>query len=147
MKAIAHAKVKTDSIDSATIYHLLRTDLLPTGYVPPKEIREIKDQLRFRGFVIMLRGMIKNQIHVLVDRNHVLQPGERETQDLFSQAGLTALKEVLLPDRERKILDELLRLYQHLEGQIELGNQWRKCFTAESPSGETLTCAGPLLKL
>lgn len=133
MKAIAHAKVKTDSIDSQTIYHLLRADLLPTCYVPTKEIREIKHQLRFRSFLIRLRGMAKNQIHTLVDRNHVLQPGERETQDLFSQSGLRALKGVELPDRERKILNELLRLYQQLEVQIELGNQWVEELYHESP--------------
>jgi transposase len=138
MKAIAHAKVKTDSIDSETIYHLLRSDLLPACYVPPKEIREVKDQLRFRGFLIMLRGMMKNQIHVLVDRNHALQPGQRETKDLFSQAGLKALKEVELPDRERKILDELLKLLEQLEAQIAIGNDWVEALYQASPEAQLI---------
>lgn len=138
MKAIAHAKVKTDSIDSMTIYHLLRTDLLPTCYVPPKEVREIKDQLRFRGFLIMVRGMIKNQIHVLVDRNHVLQPGQRETEGLFSQKGLKALEKVELSEREKKILDELLVLLKQLEAQIEIGNQWVEELYEGSPEAKLI---------
>lgn len=138
MKAIAHAKVKTDAIDSETIYHLLRSNLLPTCYVPSKEIREVKDQLRFRGFLVRLRGMIKNQIHVLVDRNHVLQPAERETKSLFSETGRRALKEVVLPARERQILDELLRLFEQLEAQIERGNDWVEALYQQSPEAQWL---------
>lgn len=138
MKAIAHAKVKTDTIDSATIYHLLRSNLLPTCYVPTREIREIKNQLRFRGFLISLRGRVKSQIHVLVDRNHVLQPGQRETKDLFSEPGLQALKTVELPERERKILDELLRLFTQLNVQIEVGNDWVEALYEESPEAQLI---------
>ena len=35
-KAIAHAKVNTDKVDSATLAHLLRNNLLPLSYVPEK---------------------------------------------------------------------------------------------------------------
>ena len=42
VKAIAQAKVKTDKIDSETLAHLLRADLLPESYVPPRDIRELR---------------------------------------------------------------------------------------------------------
>ncbi len=138
MKAIAHAKIKTDAIDSETIYHLLRTDLLPTCFVPPKEIREIKDQIRFRRFLVMLRTMIKCQIHTLVDRNHVLQPGQRTHQDLFSKKGVEALKQVQLPDKERKILDELLKLFSQIEQQIKTGDEWVQELHAQSPEARLI---------
>jgi transposase len=35
-KAIAYAKVKTDKVDSATLAHLLRSDLLPLSYCSGK---------------------------------------------------------------------------------------------------------------
>ncbi len=138
MKAIAHAKIKTDAIDSETIYHLLRADLLPTCFVPPKEIREVKDQIRFRRFLIMLRTMIKCQIHTLVDRNHVLQPRQRPYQDLFSKKCLPALKKVELPEREKKILDELLKLYEQISEQIETGNEWIKELHEQSPESRLI---------
>jgi len=38
-KAIASTKVKTDKMDSATLAHLLRNELLPLSYVPEKPVR------------------------------------------------------------------------------------------------------------
>lgn len=124
MKAIAHAKVKTDSIDSETIYDLLRADLLPTCFVPPPQIREVKDQLRFRGFLVRIRTMVKNHIHTLIDRNHVLGPEVRSVKDLFSKTGLLALKDVGLPLPERQILDEYLLLLEHLEARLDVSKGW-----------------------
>ena len=40
-KIIAEAKIKTDATDSKALAQLLRADLLPESYVPPKEIREL----------------------------------------------------------------------------------------------------------
>lgn len=34
-RAIAEAKIKTDTIDSRTLAHLLRADLLPRAHIPP----------------------------------------------------------------------------------------------------------------
>ena len=54
---------KTDKLDSETLAHLLRTDLLPESYVPPREMRELRDQVSFRVFLIEIRTRIKNRIH------------------------------------------------------------------------------------
>ena len=48
MKAIHHAKVKNDRVDSATIASLLRGNLLPTGYVCRRQIRSVRDLFRRR---------------------------------------------------------------------------------------------------
>lgn len=39
-KAIASAKIKTDKIDSRVLAHLLRTELLPTAYIPDRATRD-----------------------------------------------------------------------------------------------------------
>ena len=36
-------KKKTDKIDSETLAHILRTYLLPESYVPPRDIRMLRD--------------------------------------------------------------------------------------------------------
>ncbi len=41
-KAIAYAKVKTDRIDAKVLADLVRSNLLPEAYIPPKEIREMR---------------------------------------------------------------------------------------------------------
>ncbi len=40
VRAIAEARIKTDAIDSATLAHLLRADLIPEAHAPSKEVRE-----------------------------------------------------------------------------------------------------------
>lgn len=53
-RAIADAKIKSDSIDAKTLAHLLRTNPIPEVHVPPKEVREKKDLLRHRLWLVRL---------------------------------------------------------------------------------------------
>lgn len=41
-KAIGEAKIKTDKIDSHTLDHLMRADLIPESYLAPLETRHYK---------------------------------------------------------------------------------------------------------
>jgi hypothetical protein len=44
------ARTKTDRIGSATLTHLLRTDLVPQAYLAPPDVRELREVLRYRVF-------------------------------------------------------------------------------------------------
>jgi transposase len=46
-KAIASAKIMTDRISSETLAHLLRSNLLPTSYILPRQFRQTRDLLRY----------------------------------------------------------------------------------------------------
>ena len=50
VKAIAEARIKTDSIDSATLAYLLRADLIPEAYLRDKENLKRQKVLRGRSF-------------------------------------------------------------------------------------------------
>jgi transposase len=67
VKAIAEARIKTDSIDSETLAHLLRTNLIPEAYLRPRESREKQMTLRTRCFYVKLRTKVRNKIHYLMD--------------------------------------------------------------------------------
>ncbi len=69
VRVIAEAKVKTDRIDSRMLAQLLRADLIPTVYVPGEVTQEQRRQLRQRMFLVRLRTMLKNRIHILIDRH------------------------------------------------------------------------------
>lgn len=118
VRAIAEARIKTDRISSWTLAHLLRCDLLPTAYVRPKAERPAQLILRQRMFFVRVQTMVKNRIHVLVDR----QPGVREVaqefSDLFGAAGLAWLRTVELPAMERQLLDSELELLDVLRLRI-----------------------------
>jgi len=56
MKAIHGGKAKNDKIDSAKIAHLLRGGNLPIAYVYPKGMRETRDLLRRRMYLVRHRA-------------------------------------------------------------------------------------------
>src|SRR5262245_51684269 len=56
MKAIHGGKAKTDSIDAHKIAVLLRGGMLPQAYVYPKGMRETRDLLRRRTFLVRRRA-------------------------------------------------------------------------------------------
>ena len=84
IKAIAAAKIKTDKRDSETLAYLLKADLIPEIYIPPKEIRNLKFVLRERLSLVKGRTRIKNKIHYLLVKNRVQPNG---LSDIFGKVG------------------------------------------------------------
>lgn len=62
MKAIGASKKKNDKLDARTICDLLRCNLLPTCWVAPAEIRELRRMLRYRNLVVSQAVQMKNKI-------------------------------------------------------------------------------------
>jgi transposase len=62
MKAKQRAEdLKTDKVDSEILAHLTRMNWLPTVYVPPREIRDLKNLLRHRFYLRMVSTALKNR--------------------------------------------------------------------------------------
>ncbi|KXB00161.1 hypothetical protein AKJ40_01780 [candidate division MSBL1 archaeon SCGC-AAA259M10] len=70
-KAIAEAEIKTDSIDATTLAHLLRARLIPESYVPPDDIRELRDKTRARAGLGKERTRMKNKIKAELEKNRI----------------------------------------------------------------------------
>ena len=62
VEAIASAKMKTDKIDSEILAHLLRSNLIPEAWAPDKHVREKRDLVRFRSYLIRNRSRYKSKI-------------------------------------------------------------------------------------
>ena len=114
-KAIASARVKTDSVDARTLAHLLRTDLLPEAYIAPRELRDLRDLLRQRVALTHMRSALKNRVHALIARQGI----RHEHTDLFGKAGLLFLSELELREPPRRRLDSLLALICDFDREIE----------------------------
>lgn len=123
VKAIAAAKVKTDKIDARILAQLLRADLLPTAHIPGREVRALKNLLRQRIFLVVLRTMLKNRIHDLADRHH-LETGR--FSDLFGKGGRRFLQAAVegLPTPDADLLRQDLELLEQLEGHIHTAEGW-----------------------
>ena len=120
-RAIAEAKIKTDTIDARTLADLLRADLIPLVHVPSGEVRSQKNLLRQRLWLVGLRTMVKNRIHHILDRNHVnLTP----CSDIFGTAGRHLLDKVEITATDNLLLKAHLELLDNIQDQIKDAEQW-----------------------
>lgn len=62
MKAITAGKKKSDRIDARSIADLLRCNLLPTCYVLPPEVRDLRRLLRYRSLVVQESVRMQNKM-------------------------------------------------------------------------------------
>lgn len=113
-KAIAEARIKTDAIDSATLAHLLRADLIPRSWMPPREIRELRELVRHRQSLVRLRTGLKNKIHALLAGEGVRWHG---FSDPFGKRGLLFLRELEI--RNRSALDRYLNILEAMDEEIK----------------------------
>jgi transposase len=120
-RAIAEAKIKTDTIDARTLADLLRADLIPLVHVPSKEVRAQKNLLRQRLWLVGLRTMVKNRIHHILDRNHVtIIP----CSDIFGVAGRQLLDKVEITATENLLLKAHLEILDNIQDQIKAAEKW-----------------------
>jgi transposase len=97
-KAIAKAKVKTDKIDSRILAHLLRADLVPESWVPPKEVRELRSLVKHRAFLVRMRTKLKNRVHAELDRRDIdlkIPLFARRGMELLRCLGIDAVNQLL----------------------------------------------------
>ena len=91
---------KTDKLDARGLAILLRNGTLPEVWIPPSELRDQRELLRLRIFLVSLRTRVKNRIHGTLARHNVQVPGA----DLFGVAARlelgTRLPELPVHSRE-----------------------------------------------
>jgi transposase len=114
-KAVAAARIKNDKVDSKILAELLRTDFLPTAYIQPKAIRDLKELIRQRAVYVEMRTRIKNKIHSVL-----FKTGDKhEFTNLFGKAGRKFLLELKVAPVYRTELDRYLLTLDNLGLQIE----------------------------
>ncbi len=114
-KAIAAARVKNDKVDSKILADLLRTNLLPTAYIQPREIRDLKELVRQRLSYVEWRTRVKNKIHSVLFKNNL----KHDFTNLYGKAGLMWLKQLEVRDIYRRELNRYLATLDLLDRQIE----------------------------
>ena len=114
-RAIAEAKVKTDKVDSTILAHLLRADLVPAAYIPPREIRELRELLRYRAALVRLQTMVKNRVHAILLKHGYQCP----YTDAFGVQGRTWLATLPLRPVYQQALQGYLQVLDTLRNQIQ----------------------------
>jgi transposase len=106
VKAIAHARVKTDKVDAGTLASLFAAGYLPEIWTPDAET-ERKRRLTARRYqIVRHRTRIKNEVHAIL---HAHLVPKCPHADLFNQRGRAWLGRQELPDDERQAIGRHLR--------------------------------------
>lgn len=108
VKAIAEAKIKTDKIDASILADLLRADLVPSCYVAPKTVRDMRNLLRERIYFVRLRTMTKNRITTVFDRYPEEKSKFKSWTDLFGTKGRQQLDSININEADRAMIDREL---------------------------------------
>lgn len=116
LRAIAHARIKTDKLDADKLAQLLRGDLIPAAYAAPKPTRAAKRILRQRMFYVRLRTMVKNRVTSLISQHHLTPPA---VSDPFGLKGTTWLKEQRLDGADQELLTADLNLLDEMKVHIQ----------------------------
>jgi len=114
-KAIAAARVKNDKVDSRVLADLLRTNYLPTVYIQPRKIRDLKELVRERSHFVETRTRVKNKIHSVLFKTN----NKHGFTSLYGKAGIKWLIDLELRDVYRQELDRYLETLEHLNEQVE----------------------------
>ena len=125
----ALSKKKTDKVDSEILAHLLRTGLLPESYVPPREIRELRDRVRRRAFLVRMRTKVKNRIRAELAKRRIQLGG-----DPWTRKG-----RLLLQGLELEAVDQVLPVLDALDRQIMVMSRDLRRMCGENPQARLLT--------
>src|SRR5580698_8829854 len=139
---------KTDKLDAKGLAILLRNGTLPEVWIPPSELRDQRELLRLRIFLVRLRTRVKNRIHGTLSRHNVQVSGS----DLFGVEGRLQLGGRLpeLPAHSREAVEQELATLDFLETQIESAEKRLEAImkvSAEADLLKTLPCVGKILSM
>ena len=118
-KAIAYARVKNDKVDAQTLAHLLRTDLLPTCWIPEGVERNLREILRFRMKMVHTRTQLKNLVRSYLAKQNLHSPYE----NIWRGKGRKWLEKAPLKTPHKEMLQESLKQETLLSEIIET---WEK---------------------
>jgi len=112
VRAIAEARVKTDKVDAETLAQLLRADLIPRSWIPPKDIRDLRQLVRQRAYLVRQAARFKNRIHAEILRRGVRRPENLKTP--FAQRSIRWMRSLGIPT-----VTSCLNCLESVQAQVE----------------------------
>ncbi len=137
-------KHTNDHSDARWLAQLLRLDILPTGYIYPKEERAVRDLLRKRGQLVRQKTSNLLSIQNLVTRNtgtsltgnRIKRLTEEQVHDFLPTAEL-ALAVTSTLAVMRCVADQITELEQAIKARVSLRPTFRQLLTVAG-IGQTL---------
>lgn len=135
VKQIANARVKTDVRDTLILARLLAANLVPTVWVPPMHVRELRQLLSQRREMVETHTQIVNRLHSAAHRHHL----KHERGKRFNERNTGWQKDKQLSQMEQFQLKLEMENRAYLEKQIErMGREVAK-LSHQKPWAESMT--------
>jgi transposase len=114
-RLIADVKIKTDAKASEALAQLLMMGWLPTSYVPPEDIRRLRELTRLMEYLVNIQTRFKNKVH-----SALMKEGIRGRRGIFAKKRRGLLQELEIDEVNRclSILDGLDKHIRELSAMI-----------------------------
>jgi len=114
MKAIASARLKNDRVDSETLAHLSRADLLPEAWMADERTQQTRLLTRLRIALGQQRAKAKNQLQAVLHQEGFLRP----VADVFGKKGRAWLAGLALSPAARMVVEVWLKVVDQMDQAI-----------------------------
>lgn len=115
VRAISHARVKSDRFDARTLARLLAADMLVGVWVPDPATQALRRRVARRAALVRQRARAKNEVHAALSRCLL---GRSPAADLFGAAGRRWLSAQRLPEAEAETVAGCLHQIDFLDEEI-----------------------------
>ena len=115
VRAISHARIKTDKVDGRVLADLLAADLIPAVWIGDERCRMLRRLVSRRRGLVKRRTQIKNEIAAALHRN---LKGRNPASDPFGRKGREWIAAQQLPIDERLTVDGCLRQLDFLGAEL-----------------------------
>jgi transposase len=111
VRVIAHAKIKTDTIDAGVLAQLYADGFLPEVWILDEPTQALRRQVTRRNQIVRQRSRLKNIIQSIL-HGHLIPACPHA--DLCGPKGRAWLVEQAVPEDERLAVERLLREFDRL---------------------------------
>ena len=108
---IAEARIKSDRVDSKAIAELVRLDALPSAYMPPRDVAELRERVRRRAFLVRERTRLRVKVRSILTYEGIKPPSDH---GLFTEKGVEWLRSLGLEP-----VESYLRVLNPLNEEIK----------------------------
>jgi transposase len=115
VRAISHARVKTDKVDAKILADLLVAGLIPAVWIGDERVRMLRRLVSRRRGLVKRRTQVKNEISAVMHRN---LKGRNPASDPFGKKGRAWIAAQQLPIEERLTVDGCLRQLDFLGDEL-----------------------------
>src|SRR5215217_3656208 len=127
-------RAKTDRTDARLLRELLEQGRLPSSWIPPTWILDLRTTVRLRKTLVDQRTAWQQRIHAALFHHGLPRP----TQGLLSGATRGWLEQVALPPAGRQALQVALRQIDHLDAELDPIDQWLGALARRQPGCRAL---------